>query len=133
MIRTALFLGSVCMTAWQLPALMDRIDALGIGGPLGLPSAATAAHQPEPAPVSPDEIILFSPDGKQLTAAEVAALKKLAAAQAPINTVRTQPPTETAPASQPGAPVQIGAPNPSVEELLKRIQELQAKDGGGSR
>ncbi len=130
MIRTALFLGSVCMTAWQLPAILDRIDALGIGGPLGLPSAATAANQPEPAPISPDEIVLYSPDGKALTAAEVAALKKIAASQAPINTVRTQPQAEAAPAAQPGAPVQIGAPNPSVEQLLKRLQELQSQDGG---
>lgn len=134
LIRMSLMLGSVCMTAWQLPMLLEKFETIK-GQSFGLPTAVRAseipAGTPVTKPVQPGELIVFSPDGSKLTPEQVEALKKVAAAQAPINSVRQQPAAVEKPVV-PGEPAQIGAPNPKVEELLKQIQELQ-KSGGGSR
>lgn len=135
LIRMSLMLGSVCMTAWQLPMLLEKFDTITQGKGFALPTAVRAseipAGTPVAKPVQPGELVVFSPDGSKLTPEQAEALKKRAAAQAPINSVRQQP----APSAKPGAagePAQIGSPNPKVEELLKQLQEMQ-KSGGGSR
>lgn len=134
LIRMSLMLGSVCMTAWQLPMLLEKFEAIK-GQSFGLPTAVRAsdipAGTPVENPVQPGELVVFSPDGSKLTPEQVEELKKKAAAQAPINSVRQQP----APGAKPGAPgepAQIGSPNPKVEELLKQLQDMQ-KSGDGSR
>ena len=134
LIRMSLMLGSVCMTAWQLPMLLEKFEAIK-GQSFGLPTAVRATELPAGTtvtkPVQPGELVVFSPEGSKLTPDQVAALKKVAAAQAPINSVRQQP-APSAKLGDPGEPAQIGSPNPKVEELLKQLQELQ-KSGGGSR
>ncbi|MBL0921305.1 MAG: hypothetical protein IBJ10_04155 [Phycisphaerales bacterium] len=134
LIRTSLVLGSLCMTAWQFPSLMERFDLIMAGRGLGLPSTARATEPPAQSgrPVQPGEIVVFSPDGRELSAQEVEALKKRAAAGAPINSVRTAPATSRKPGEPADKPA-IGEPNPEVLELLKQIEELRRRESGGSR
>ncbi len=131
-IRTGLFFGSVCLSIWQLPQLLERMDGiLGRNG-VGLPTAVRAAELPTAADVEradPGQIIVYSPDGKAMTRKELEELRRRAAANAPINAVAEEI-AKKAEQSAPSDPnhVQIGAPNPDVEEILRILREKQAKD-----
>lgn len=85
-IRISLVLGSLCVSAWQAPKLLERLDGMlpktadgapGIGALLGQTNAA------ENAPAQ-QGVVIYGAGGKPLTAEERAALLEEARRNAPI-------------------------------------------------
>lgn len=110
-IRTSLILGSLCVSAWQAPNLLERLDGVlpraGSGAP-DIGALLGPTHAAGGAPKQPT-VVVYGAGGKPLTDAERAALLEEARRNAPI-------------------PLDGEAPNDnpqSIEQLLEQARKAQ--------
>lgn len=126
LIKYGVGLASLCISAWQMPQLMDKFAGGGAGnkpgqaaallsalkgsGVSGAPAAtnpllaalgggapATQAAPAKPAePAKPEDFVVFSADGSKMTPAQREEMLKRAAKAAPLKPGTTNPPATKA-------------------------------------
>lgn len=143
-IRLTVTVGSLCLSAWQLPGILDRIEkaTAGVPGAEGGGGAAAilqmlrggpapaAAAQKEPAPPSADDFRIFSPDGRVLSEAERKSLLEQAARQAPLkpgSTITVKGGEDAGGDGGPEAPQSAE----DVEKMVREALEQLNKPTGG--
>lgn len=148
LIKWTLTLGSLTVTAWQLPDIMDRVGktmnpALAMGGKSAIgPDALSLLKGKAAAPTaeslkSPmaEDLVLFG--GASLSDAQRAALLKEAARRAPANPPTNVPqfgggkssPVRTNEQPPSNSPMD-GVSPASLEQLTRELEKIMPKGGG---